>query len=107
VILAPETAETALEAIRAGHRVLHTASQRVLVVQGDATDLRGLPGIHGAYADAVPKDVLEALTDAEALFARAWAARRATGAVEQRGEGLSWDAPGFSPPDVPGAAERD
>jgi hypothetical protein len=43
--------------------------------------------------------ILKGLDDNEMLFVRAWEKRLTGQKTERRGEGLSWDADGFEPPD--------
>lgn len=56
------------------------------------------------YASAPPPAVMAGLSAAEQLFVAGWIAR--TTPKVRPGEGLSWDAPGFVPPDVPGTPGR-
>lgn len=52
--------------------------------------------------DAIPESELGALPEELRLVAAAWNEHfRSKGQVEGRGRGLSWDAPGFLPPDPP------
>ncbi len=53
---------------------------------------------------APPEGVTASHTDGERMFVDAWLARKTPQVTESNapGEGLSWDAPGLTPPDVPG-----
>lgn len=92
--------------LRRSHRVTQTASSRLAVVEGPpGTGPEALRAIEGVAAVASSGDSLPApspLTPEETLFADAWSMRTGAGSGGDRpGEGLSWDAPGFSPPDRP------
>jgi hypothetical protein len=50
-------------------------------------------------SDDPPPRLPPDLTQSERLFVAAWEARRQP--KSRVGEGLSWDAPGFLPPDSP------
>jgi len=98
--------EEGLDRLRRSHRVTHAASPRLAVVEGPpGTGPEALRAIDGVAAVASAGDALpaaSALTPDETLFADAWAMRTGAGAAGERpGEGLAWDAPGFSPPDPP------
>ena len=85
------------------------AGSRVLVVQADASALDELAGC-SRYALARHADgrierrgdgeVLDDLDAGERLFVEGWIARP-TDKSNRVGEGLSWDSPGFEPPDLP------
>jgi hypothetical protein len=59
------------------------------------------PGIPGTrwYRNDVPPDVLLDLTPTERIFVAAWRDRRAP--KVRPGDGVTWDTPGFEPPDRP------
>lgn len=104
VVLADESGG-ALERVAETHRVIHVGSPRMVVVatSSGASDeaLRSLSGV-AAVADAeLPTDVVERLGPEERLFALAWLRRMTEKKKERPGEGLPWDAPGFTPPDPP------
>lgn len=106
VILRGERAEEALKQLSAKHNVQQVASQRVVVVEGAQNELAGLramPGVLAATAGELPQAVLEGLDQGETLFVAAWLSRtKEEPSKKQRpGEGLSWDTPGFVPPDPP------
>jgi len=58
-----------------------------------------VPEIAGAtfYVDEVPSEVVNSLLPQEQVFARGWQARR--GGKNRSGDQLSWDTPGFTPPE--------
>lgn len=67
---------------------------------GEAEALRRLPGTLEVISG--PEEPLPAsLSESEELFVRGWQQRQRGGKRERPGEGLSWDAPGFLPPDPP------
>ena len=76
----------------AGIRVLSAYPPRLYVVECEA-----LPGGFAAVGrdDEIPSD----LSEGERLFAAGW--QQSKRPKTRRGEGLSWDAPGFEPPDDP------
>jgi hypothetical protein len=77
---------------------------RILVVdpgEEGLADLRSDPGVLGVYEREVPADVLARLRQEEQLFAGAWVQQATQEPKARLGEGLSWDAPGFQPPDAP------
>jgi hypothetical protein len=86
-------------------RVTQKVSPRVVIVEvmdGSATDaLRSSqPAVAVLeWGEALPENVRETLTAAEAMFADAFARR--VEAKTRRGEGLDWDAEAFLPPDPP------
>jgi hypothetical protein len=91
-----------VERLRQSLQVTQVASPRLAVVvaaEGALEEIEGVAEVAGA-GESLQDEI--ALTDAERLFADAWAQR--TGDVsgaERPGEGLPWDAPGFTPPDPP------
>ncbi|SNQ46520.1 conserved hypothetical protein [Frankia canadensis] len=87
-------------------RVTSAMPPRLVLLAGvpaeRAGEVAALPGVRGAFAGDVPAALREALSPAESLFVDGWLARR-HGKDRGPGEGLPWDAPGFSPPDPPPA----
>ena len=90
-------------------RVVASAPPRVVVLRtepGSATDVvahgrlvivRNADGSNEEHGGA---DVVAELDDGARLFVEAW--RQSPAAKSARpGEGLSWDSPGFEPPDRP------
>ncbi len=83
--------------------IIHQVSNRVLVARlarGTDPDLiRGHPRV--AYVGQhPPREVLDDLAESERLFVDGWLSRFHEKS-DRPGEGLSWDAEGMSPPDLP------
>lgn len=108
VLLDESEPATSLAGLRQQGAVTQVASPRLVVFTADRTHAAGIesyPGVVGAFKGSLPADVIESLDDSEAIFAAAWALRHAGTSPKQRyGEGMSWDAPGFQPPDPPASA---
>jgi hypothetical protein len=69
-------------------------------------DLRGLSGAR-VVVDALPESELASLPEEFRFVASAWnESLRSKKRVTVRGEGLSWDAPGFLPPDPPASVRE-
>jgi hypothetical protein len=49
----------------------------------------------------VPQQVIASLRPEERLFVEAWVQQQSGPDQRRRGDGLSWDAPGFQPPGPP------
>jgi hypothetical protein len=82
--------------------VVQSVSPRVLLVRVTpeiADQLRTDPNVEFLTAGAVPPEIVATLTPTESLFVNAWNMRIAKSEKSRPGEGLSWDAPGFEPPD--------
>ena len=93
-----------LRAIGQQYRVVSTAPPRLAVVEaeeGQVPALRQAPGVRMVVEGDIPPDLLAELTASERLFAQAWRMQATQAKGERRGEGLPWDAPGFTPPDPP------
>lgn len=105
VILSGDRAAESFKQVSANYRVHHVASPRIIAVEcppGELAGLRSIPGVTVVTSGGVPSKVMEGLDDSEALFVTAWLSRIKEEPAKQRlGEGLSWDAPGFLPPDPP------
>ena len=83
-------------------RVPQRVSPRVFLVSGAARDdLQALEGVLAVLEPGatLPDELRRTLTESETLFADAFARRAET--KQRPGEGLSWDAEGFEPPDPP------
>jgi hypothetical protein len=109
VVLERDRAATTLDELRARERVVHVASLRVVVIVTDAEPddaVRGLAGVEGAFRETIPPSVMSSLDEGETLFTNAWLSRQQEVPKPRRGEGLSWDAPGYEPPDPPRRAPR-
>jgi hypothetical protein len=87
-------------------RVLQSAGDRLLVMEvaGDSLDalanaLREVPGVTRVVTDPAHASTLGGLDASEALFAEAWASRRASPPrTARRGEGSDRDPPGSQSP---------
>jgi hypothetical protein len=84
-------------------RVTQRVSQRVVIVEAeDAAAMDELRSHALAVlepGDVLPSHLRDALNETEALFVDAFARR--TQVKTRTGDGLSWDAYGFLPPDPP------
>ncbi len=81
-------------------RVVQRVSPRVCVVAGREDELEGLKMTPGTYVIHVgtSHEIIEELSPSESLFVRGWMMNK-TSQKRRRGDGLSWDAPGFEAPD--------
>jgi hypothetical protein len=101
VLLDPRRGGEALSQLQSVVSVTQMLPPRLALVRADpgathrVTDIEGVLGV---YDDAPPENPPD-LTPEERVFVSAWEARRQP--KTRRGEGLSWDAPGFQPPDPP------
>jgi hypothetical protein len=89
--------------VREATRILQEGSPRLLTAQrpADLDVLRRGPGIRAVVEREVPAELLSDLDEGETLFARAWEQQPGMKEKARPGEGLSWGAPGFEPPDPP------
>lgn len=101
VVLEPRLADLALAHLRATGNVTQVLAPRLALVRADpdamarAAQIEGVLNVSDDTLPELPQD----LTPSERLFVSAWEARRQP--KTRPGEGLSWDAPGFLPPDPP------
>ena len=100
----PEEVEAATAA--GGGRIVAGFLPHALIVQvteGAVDDLRRSVGAGTVYTEAVPATVVEGAAEPVRSVLTAWNQRRSLSGdrPEPRGRGLSWDAPGFLPPDPP------
>jgi hypothetical protein len=82
------------EAVRVMHRMPH-----VVVLRGSDEALAQVaarPGVTRAVERGTTPPVLSELSEGERLFVRGWLAGSTS--KEHPGEGLAWDAPGYTPP---------
>ncbi len=76
---------------------------RLAIVDGEPMELRSLkdvPGVRAVCTGAIESWLLEGLNAVEQTFAEAWQLALQPKA-SRIGDGLSWDAEGFQPPDRP------
>jgi len=101
VILEGDAPDAALAHLRSVADVTQVLAPRLALVRADeasTTRAEQIAGVLGVYDDT-PPELPHDLTSSELLFISAWAQRAE--AKVRPGEGLSWDAPGFEPPDPP------
>jgi hypothetical protein len=105
VILSVDHGAALFERVSTQCHVRQMASRRVVVLEcspDEIAKLRSVSGVTVIADAALPAGVLEGMDEGEVLFMTAWAARAGNKTAKKRlGEGLSWDAPGFDPPDPP------
>lgn len=105
VIITGDRADESFKQVSANFNVKQAASNRVAVVEGDqsvSAQLKTIPSVTVVPAGDIPSALAEKLDEGESLFVSAWVSRTKEGTSKKRpGEGLSWDAPGFEPPDPP------
>ncbi len=99
-----EEVEAATAAV--GGRIVAGFLPHALIVQvaeGAVDDLRRSLGEATVYAAAIPATVIEGAAEPVRSVFTGWNQRRSLPGVrpEPRGRGLSWDAPGYLPPDPP------
>jgi len=100
VILESHQADNALSRLRAVADVTQVLAPRLALIRADRNILTAAARIEGVLEireDSLPEHLPD-FTPAERLFISAWETRRPKA---RPGEGLSWDAPGFLPPDPP------
>lgn len=80
-------------------KVLQRYGDRVLVVStNNAGALRALSDVHVVEAGKRAPAQQEGLSETEQMGVEAWNARDDIANKKRRGDGLSWDTPGFDPP---------
>ena len=98
VVLAPG-ADSAQAISLAGGRVTQRLSDRIslaVVPDGARETLASRPHVLSIYDEDVPDAVRDELDEGERMFVDAW--RERARPKQRKGEGLSWDAPGFEAP---------
>ena len=73
----------------------------VVTGTGELERIRELSGVEGVFEQEVPEELLNSLTDSERIAVGAWHLRQSLREKHRPGDGLSWDAEGFEPPDLP------
>jgi hypothetical protein len=102
VVLDSPHAASALAELLELASVTQVLGPRLALVRADAATaariakIKGVHGVHSGTLGGIPSD----LTQKERAFVSAWEMRQRP--KERPGDGLSWDAPGFTPPDPPG-----
>jgi len=101
VILDLRLGQSVIAELRSVADVTQMMPPRIVLLRSDAAtaariaQMPGVVSLHDATLGEVPSD----LTPSERTFVSAWELRQRP--KDRRGEGLSWDAPGFKPPDPP------
>ena len=102
VILAEPNAKETLKMLKSKYTILHSISNRVVIISADYTQYSEISCNRGVEAVGTPEvdnEVLVALTEQEKLFVGAWMRRQRDQSKIRPGDGLSWDHEGFEPPD--------
>lgn len=103
LILDGDPQDPALEEVRKEQRVTQAVSDRVFAIEKPDSQqiaaLEATPGVLLCPEGSTPPNVPVDLSSAERIWIDAWGKRGEP--KPRRGEGLSWDAPGFEPPDPP------
>lgn len=87
------------DAVPSAAQVVQRLPPRLAIVVADEEGIRAMersPEISAVFAEDVPPEALEQFDQVSRAFAAGWNERRQP--KERRGEGLSWDAPGFEAP---------
>lgn len=87
------------------YKIRQAISPRVFTVESTGSELdtlQKMPDLTVISGDQPLPESIDDLTESEKLFVAAWISRQRKPEAKQRfGDGLSWDAPGFTPPDPP------
>lgn len=95
---------SALEAVPPELHVVQRGSRRLALLRGTRSALDAfIKEARLSPVIEVSPELLEQLVPGERLFIEAWAQNLRQPTRQRRGDGLAWDAPGFEPPDPPGA----
>jgi hypothetical protein len=108
-LLREDAAAEPVERLRRQYRVITALRHRVIVLELDddaAERLRRDHDIAGVFERDVPADVVSQLQADARLFVNAWIQQQTRQDKPRRSEGLSWDSPGFEPPDGPPGAKN-
>lgn len=108
VVLLSSNDQDAATAVRQRCRVVSALPPKLLVVEADeqvAQELRVLPGVEDVIS-RMNNILPNSLNESELLFVQAWQQSRNLDNKTRPGEGLNWDAEGFSAPDHPDPAQR-
>ena len=103
VVLTATHRQQTREVIKNRFQLRHIVSDRILVIEKpderQISLLRAMTGIQVATVEPLPQDILNTLNQTETLWVAAWFERKRP--KQRPGDGLTWDAPGFLPPDLP------
>lgn len=103
VLLSAQDAPKELAALQERYRVSSVLPPKLAVMDLDDSEAEavrhraGIEALISGPAESLPAS----LNDTEQLFAHAWLLRQQTTGKQRPGDGLAWDAEGFSPPDLP------
>lgn len=104
IIFDPTPNDQLFQQVSSQYEAAQSLPPRILVSLLDPDQASGiamLPGVASVCEGSVPPDVMQKLTPGETLFTAAWTERQRAAPMERPAEGLTWDAPGFEPPDAP------
>ena len=107
VLLASNDHRTAAT-VRQCCRIVSELPPRLMVVEADeqaVQSLRAVPGVANVVSGTT-SILPDSLNETERLFAQAWQQRHQMHEKQRVGDGLNWDAEGFSPPDRPDLEPR-
>ena len=99
VVLDAAGAERTAQAVGRHVRVVQQLPPRVLVATGTVpsiAEVSALPGVSAVVTRSSSAPMPAGLTAEERLFVGAWRSRQRP--KQRPGEGLKWDAPGYTPP---------
>jgi hypothetical protein len=99
VLIELQPGATLEDAVPPEAQVLQRLPPLLAIVAADEEGIRALESssaTSAVYAEDVPPEALERFDQATRAFAAGWNERRRP--KERRGEGLSWDAPGYEAP---------
>lgn len=103
-LLRQDASAAQLERLQSQYKAISVMRPRILVLEVDeemVALLRRDPDIVGVFSGDVPADIVGQLEAGEKLFVSAWAQQQSGQDKKRRGDGQSWDSPGFAPPDIP------
>lgn len=103
VVLSAQNAPDELADLQQRYRVSSVLPPHLAVVDLDDSEAQavrrraGIQAVISHPAESIPGS----LTETEQLFIQAWQQRQQMSNKQRPGDGLAWDAEGFSPPDLP------
>jgi hypothetical protein len=102
VLLSGQDAPAELADLQARYRVSGLLPPRLAIVDLDDSQAELVGRRPGIRILSDPEQALpDSLGETEQLFAHAWQQRLRSIHKQRPGDGLAWDAPGFTPPDPP------
>jgi hypothetical protein len=102
VVLTHDSGRRALDDLRRRYQVRSVLPPRIAILESesDAHGLQGLPQVEAVLTGSA-EPIPASLSESESTFVKAWQTRQQPVRKQRTGEGLSWDAEGFVPPDPP------